>query len=253
MLAALESRGIRQFLCVGDVVGYNADADDCVALLRARRCAAISGNHDLISVGRLRSERCSDKAMYALKRTRRTLAPESAAWLAALPPHRMVGRHIVLVHGGVRDVEQYMVGRGHIRDNADFLRADFADARLCFFGHSHEQRAYEVRGAEVRERFPAAEAASTTVAMSRERLYFVNPGSVDASRKRTGCVAECAILDHEAWTIEFLRVAYDAAASEGKARAGGYRMGPGMRCAYSLRRLVRRIARKLAGPGARPP
>ncbi len=51
------------------------------------------------------------------------------------------------MHGGVRDVQQYMVAPGIIRDNAALLREDFPGARLCFFGHSHEQKVYAVNGA----------------------------------------------------------------------------------------------------------
>src|SRR5437879_4467265 len=89
-LGFLARRGVRQVLCLGDVVGYNADPDECVDLVRKRCAAVIGGNHDLISVGRLGFARCSDKARYSLKRTRRRLAPESAAWLAALPPHHVI-------------------------------------------------------------------------------------------------------------------------------------------------------------------
>jgi predicted phosphodiesterase len=52
-LAALERRGVRHLVCVGDIVGYNADPDECAALLRERRAVSIAGNHDLIGLGRL--------------------------------------------------------------------------------------------------------------------------------------------------------------------------------------------------------
>ena len=31
VLRALDARGVAQLLCVGDIVGYNADPDECVA------------------------------------------------------------------------------------------------------------------------------------------------------------------------------------------------------------------------------
>jgi predicted phosphodiesterase len=233
-LAALEERGVRRFLCVGDIVGYNADPDACVELVRARHCTAISGNHDLIGTGRLGFRRCSNKAMYSLKRTRRTLSAQSAAWLRALPARSLVEGAILLVHGGVRDVEQYMVGTGQIRENAAYLREDAPQARICFFGHSHEQKAYEVDAEQVVELRPFHE----RIQLKKDGLYFVNPGSVDAARKRSGRLAECAIFDTEAWSIEFIRVRYDAASSEIKAGMGGYRIGPWTDLAYSLIRRV---------------
>ena len=238
VLAALDRRGVRKLLCLGDVVGYNADPDECAAMLRKRAALSIAGNHDLIGLGRLGFERCSNKAMYSLKRTRRALARDTASWLAELPPNRVVESSVVLVHGGVRDVQQYMTGAAHIRQNAELLRADFPGARLCLFGHSHDQKVYEVEGGEVAELAP-----SGRVLLNREKLYFVNPGSVDASRKRADRLAECMLLDTLDWSVEFLRLRYDCAATEAKAAVFGYRIGPWTDRLYSVRR---RLAVKLA-------
>lgn len=220
VLAALERRGISRFLCLGDIVGYNADPDECAARLRERHTLAIAGNHDLIGTGRLDFARCSNKARYSLKRTRRTLSRDTAAWLERLPANRLVEEHVLLVHGGVRDVEQYMVTPGHIRENADYARADFPAARLCFFGHSHEQKVYAVADGVVSE-LPLS---SGRMYLDKGTLHFVNPGSVDAQRKSRHKLAECAILDTVGWTLEFLRLPYDAASTEAKAAVFGYRI-----------------------------
>jgi predicted phosphodiesterase len=231
VLRALDERGVRQLLCVGDIVGYNADPDECVEILRSRRVAAIAGNHDLISQRRLNFSRCSNIAEYALRRTRRTLGKDAAAFLSNLPAHLLVEKHVLLVHGGVRDVQQYMVKPAHIRDNAQFLAADHPGARVCFFGHSHEQRVYEVNGDTVTEVPTHGE-----VLLRKENTYFINPGSVDASRKNRHKFAECALFDSSFGTVEFLRVRYDAAATEAKAAAFGYRISPLADRLYNLKR-----------------
>jgi predicted phosphodiesterase len=235
-LETLARRGIDRLLCLGDLVGYNADPDECVAMIRARDAIAIAGNHDLIGLGRLDFRRCSSKAMYSLRRTRRSLSPETAAYLAALPANHVLPGGIVLVHGGVRDVQLYMVRTDLIGENAALLRQDFPGARLCFFGHSHEQKIYRVRGDAVEE-LPVQE----RFAMDEDGEYFVNPGSVDASRKRGRKLAECAVLDTGAWTLEFLRVPYDAAAVEAKAAVFGYRIPPWIARIDRLRRKLTRM------------
>jgi predicted phosphodiesterase len=217
-LQRLDACGIERLLCVGDLVGYNADGDACVAILRERGALCIAGNHDLIGTGLLGFERCSNKAMHSLKRTRRALARETASELRSLPAHRMLEGSILLTHGGVRDVQQYMTQPRHFLENAAYLREDFPDARACFFGHTHEQRVFEVDGDT------AAEVTAERVRLRRDRLYFVNPGSVDASRKRTQKLAECAVFDSASWEIAFHRVPYDDAATEAKAAAQGYRI-----------------------------
>jgi predicted phosphodiesterase len=239
VLGALAVRRVERIVCLGDVVGYNADPDECVAIVRSRCAPTIAGNHDLIAIGRLDFRRCSTKAEYALRNTRREIGFEAKAWLATLPPHHILEEGVVLVHGGVRDVQQYMVTPRHIAENAAFLRADFPGARVCFFGHSHEQMVYRVEDADVQE-IGAAE-----VCLERNGVYFVNPGSVDAARKRGPRLAECALFDSERMTVEFLRVPYDSAAAEAKASVFGYRINPLADQLYTLRRRTASAARRI--------
>jgi predicted phosphodiesterase len=234
-LAGLRARGVDEILCVGDVVGYNADPDACVDMLRAAQARVIAGNHDLIGTHRLGFERCSNKARYSLERTRRRLSRESVAWLRSLPDRQIVEGTIALVHGGVRDVQLYMRTPQHIRKNARLLREDFPAARVCFFGHSHEQRLYEVAGEHVSELETA-----WPHPLRRERLYFINAGSVDAQRKRGERAAECALFDSDDWRVEFLRVPYDEHATERKAERAGYRITRFSDWLYSLERALTR-------------
>ena len=237
VLAKLQHRGVQRLACLGDVVGYNADPDECLQLLREHRATIIAGNHDLIGTRRLGFRRCSNNAEYALRNTRRRLGAGSAQFLATLPGTHLLEEGVVMVHGGVRDVQQYMTTPAHIRQNAAFLASDFPGARLCFFGHSHQQKVYQVEDQEVTE-----VKAENRVLLLRHGTYFVNPGSVDASRKREHKYAECAVFDSGDWSLQFLRVPYDSAAAEAKAAVLGYRILPLTNRFYSLRKgLVRRL------------
>ncbi len=232
-LAKLDDRHVDRVICVGDIVGYNADPDDCVNLLREREALCIAGNHDLIGTGVLGFERCSNKAMHSLKRTRRTLSSATAAWLRALPSHRVLEERFLLTHGGVRDVQQYMTRPRHFLQNVDYLRRDFPGIRLCFFGHTHEQRIFEIDGVR------ACEIDIERGAPLREdREYFINPGSVDASRKRAHKLAELAIFDSRALRLEFLRVGYDDETTETKAEAEGYRIDRWRDRLYDVQRRI---------------
>ena len=232
-LAALDERGAERLVCLGDIVGYNAVPDECVALVRKRCSVSIAGNHELIGLGRLGFKRCSNNAEYALRRTRRTLGKEAAAFLRGPPDTHVLEPGVVLIHGGVRDVQQYMANPAQIQENARYLAEDFPGARVCFFGHSHEQKVYEITAGGVEE-----VAIDGQVSLRKENTYFVNPGSVDASRKNRHKLAECALFDSAFGTVQFLRVRYDAAATEAKAAAFGYRIDPLTERLYTLRRRI---------------
>jgi len=231
VLACLDRRRVDGLICLGDIVGYNADSDECAALMQNRRALAIAGNHDLISIGRLGFKRCANKVIYSLKRTRRNLAPDTAAYLASLPAHRVIDNRILLVHAGIRDVQQYVTTPLQILQNAGYLRADFPGLNICLFGHVHTQKVYELDDVEVRELAPAG-----PITLREDRVYFVNPGSVDAARKQEYKLAEFALIDSATLKIEFQRIAYDSDAAEAKAVANGYRIGPVTDRLYALRR-----------------
>jgi predicted phosphodiesterase len=230
-LAALDDAGVSRLLCVGDLVGYNADPDECVSLLRGRGALCIAGNHDLIGTGALGFEHCSNKAMHSLKRTRLAIAPDTARFLRALPSHRIIEERVLLTHGGVRDVQQYMTRPRHFLQNAQYLRRDFPGASICFYGHTHEQRIVEIDGESACDNDPGRPAA-----LRRDRLYFVNPGSVDASRKRARKTAEFAIFDSGSLELQLHRVPYDDGQTERKARANGYRIEAWRDRLYDLQR-----------------
>ena len=231
-LAALDARGVTRIACVGDLVGYNADPDACVDILRSRGVVAIAGNHDLIGTGLLGWERCSNKAMHSLKRTRRAMSPRTAAYLRALPSHHILEERVLLTHGGVRDVQQYMTQAKHLVENIEYLHADFPGIRICFFGHTHEQRVFEIVDGIVRDVPPSV------VDLSPHREYFINPGSVDASRKREHKLAEFMVFDSDALTLDFARVPYDDRATEARAAAGGYRIDAWRERLYDVQRRI---------------
>ena len=112
----------------------------------------------------------------------------------------------------------------------EYLREDFPGARICFFGHTHEQRVFEVIGDAVRDIPPSV------VDLCLHRHYFVNPGSVDASRKRHHKLAEFAVFDSEALTVDFANTPYDERRTEERAHAGGYRIAQWRDRLYDVQR-----------------
>jgi predicted phosphodiesterase len=218
-LAYLDARGARRYLCLGDLVGYNADADRCVAEVRERGMETVAGNHDLISIGRLGFQRCARRPAHALRRTRRRLQPATTAYLGGLAARRALEGGVVLIHGGVDDVELYMRTPAQVAHNGSLLSERCPGARICFYGHTHEAAVWELGGEG-----PQSREAAGTVRLRADRTYFVNPGSVDSARKPQPGRAECALFDPEAGTVEFASVPYDHEAAERKARGGGYRV-----------------------------
>jgi predicted phosphodiesterase len=238
VLACCSRRGVDGIICIGDIVGYNADSDGCAALMRDWRALAVAGNHDLISIGRLGYERCANPVIYSLKRTRESLSLPTVAYLRSLPSFRVVDDRVLVTHAGVRDVQQRGTGARQLLENAAHLRADFPEVSVCLHGQAHAQRICERHDGRMRE-LPL----DRPLALREDGTYFISPGSVDASRKAEHKLAEFVFFDSEALRVEFCRTAYDDIGAETRAIAAGYRIDPWTDCLYSLRRRLVRLAR----------
>ena len=100
----------------------------------------------------------------------------------------------------------------HIRENAAFLRADFPGARVCFFGHSHEQRSTASTPTASRSFPPMARFFSgrrTRISSIPARSTPRASAAASSPNARSSTAAR--------GTLEFLRVPYDGAATEAKA------------------------------------
>jgi hypothetical protein len=92
---------------------------------------------------------------------------------------------------------------------------------------------FEIDGEQVSERDGAR-----PVRLRPDRVYFVNPGSVDASRKRAHKLAECAIFDSTTLTVTFESVPYEDDVTEQKAEKAGYRIDRWRDRLYDVQRRI---------------
>ncbi len=246
-LELLAERGVERILCLGDIVGYNADPDACVRVLAELPVDAVAGNHDVIAVGKLGTGRCTDRAAFALGRTRRAIGPETRAALLALPRRLVVEDDIVLIHGGVADLCEYVTHKEQVEENSALLLQRHPRARICFFGHTHAPRLYEVRGG-VAQAMPIGE--GERLLPGGDSVLFINPGSIDAARRGGQRGAELAIFDSSRRAISFHRAPYDHDRAERRSRDQGYRMS---RADEGIRRAARALRRGggLLGEGLR--
>src|SRR5262249_46986422 len=73
VLADIETRSVDRIVCLGDIVGYNADPDECLALLRRHAVLCVAGNHDRAVAGQLGTEGFPHTAARAVRWTRHRL------------------------------------------------------------------------------------------------------------------------------------------------------------------------------------
>jgi putative phosphoesterase len=128
----LDRLDVGMILCAGDVVGYGADPDAVVALLRARGIPCIRGNHD-----RWALERCQVIGLRGWMAA--VFREETWEYLRGLPASlEMVcgGRPIAVFHGSPANDTEYVTPYKAIPESVGRFW-ELNPAELLILGHSH--------------------------------------------------------------------------------------------------------------------
>ena len=84
VLADAKDRGCTHHVCIGDIVGYNANPHECVQMVRDIGCPVVKGNHDEQAHLNDALENFNPLAEVAIRWTRAHLTDDDRLWLAGL-------------------------------------------------------------------------------------------------------------------------------------------------------------------------
>ena len=213
VLARIEGLGADRMVCLGDVVGYNADPNACVDIMRDAEIASILGNHDAAACGIAEPDTFNPAARAAVLWTRDVLNEENRAYLRGLPRTLRVGS-CILCHGSIGDTNRYILTKDDVHDVYADMDHMPGGLQVCFYGHTHVRDAYGMGIAGL------SRLREDHIIMEDGVRYLINPGGVGQPRDGDPA-APFLLYDSEARTIDFHRVAYDIAACQDKViRAG---------------------------------
>lgn len=196
--------------CLGDTVGYGAEPDACIDLLRSYPHEAIAGNHDLAAIGAISTRDFNPHAAAAAHWTSKALSPEHRDWIAGLPTVVVAQEAFTLTHGSLYDpVWEYLI---YPEAAADHLQRQTTP--YGFVGHSHLPLVF-------------VEGVATRSLLTHEAIldldgtrFVANPGSTGQPRDGDPRAAY-ALVDTDAAHVTFRRVEYDIASAQRKIRGAG--------------------------------
>ena len=199
VLEDVRSRGADAIWCLGDLVGYGAQPDECVQLARETCDLCLAGNHDLVVTGDIDIADFSAAAAAAAAWTREHIDSEPLSYLRSLEP-RDDGRAIGLYHASPRDpVWEYVLSTVQAEECLESM-----DPRLGAIGHSHVALFFHREdGSDV----VGAQAGDGMRVDLSSGEWLVNPGGVGQPRDGDPRAA-WLLLDTEDWTAAWHRVEY---------------------------------------------
>lgn len=206
------AQGVTHFVCVGDVVGYNAAPAACIRAVRDELgCPCVRGNHDhYVSDPGTNLADFHPSAAQVVEWTRSQLTADDVQWLHDLPLQKPV-MGFMLVHATLDKPDHW----GYVFENQQ-AEANFSYqyTPLCFHGHTHVPIIYSNEPGGVVHYQPR------DFTLELGQRLFINVGSVGQPRDGDPR-ASYVVYDMAARQIRFRRVAYDVQAAMARNRLAG--------------------------------
>jgi len=199
--------------CLGDLVGYGPNPNECIERVQELPHISLAGNHDWAVLGKLDLSSFNLDARIANMWAQTELTPEAREYLSELPV-QMERDGICIVHASPREpVWEYVL-------DVDVAYSNFAyfPTAICLLGHSHIPLVFTLD--EQRRRCEATIPPLFEPLPIGSRRMILNPGSVGQPRDGDPR-ASYAILDTDNATWELRRVTYPVEIVQERMRARG--------------------------------
>ncbi len=191
----VDDKGIQSIYCLGDIVGYGPNPNECVELVSKRCLTVVIGNHDHAALGLTSTEYFNDFAKISTHWTTNNLAEENKSYLHSLD-FTFSSDKFFAVHAtpSAPTLWHYILSEMDAQHEFKYF-----DERICFIGHSHFPIIFNDRSGFTR---------APKVKLEPEDKFIVNVGSVGQPRDGNPKTCFCVYDDKEN-SIEFIRLDYE--------------------------------------------
>jgi predicted phosphodiesterase len=226
-ISFMKDKGVTQYICLGDIVGYGANPTECVERVRELGCLAVAGNHDYAVANKTPVEYFNDTAQEAVMWTRAFISPNALHYLGLLPLELRF-RTMRLVHAAPSAPPKWRYV-ATIADIALEIKELARSEIVCFIGHTHQPFASAKRADR---RLPQL-IRDTSLVVTDGGKYLINVGSIGQPRDGDPRLS-LVIYETRPNRIEFYRLEYDIKSAQRKIIKAGLPTTLAMRLARGL-------------------
>jgi len=242
VIQAYRTEDIDKYLCIGDIVGYAANPNECIEKAKMLAMISVAGNHDRACVNLFSADYLNPFAKEAVIWTQSNLDDQSKYFLEHLP-FIYKNEDLTMVHGTLDEPQDF-----HYMSDGYTASKTFGllETDVCFVGHTHvpgifihsqqenlaihsedEQRLLSINHSRPRplgrgsrrliksENGNIAYQKESGINIKEGNKYIIDVGSVGQPRDGNPEAAYC-IYDTKKKNIEIKRVSYDIQAARGK-------------------------------------
>ena len=189
-LSFIEGAEVNEIYCLGDIVGYGGNPNECVETIRDRAVKVVMGNHDVAAIDPDKADYFTRPGKIAAQWTHENLSHENLEYLATLPLVERTPK-ATLVHASPRSPEswEYVLSIPIAEKQFAHFQTEF-----CFIGHSHVPATC---GEDLR-----------TFSFKKGQRFLINVGSLGQPRDGNPRLS-FGLLDTDQWSYHNVRLDYD--------------------------------------------
>jgi predicted phosphodiesterase len=204
----IDSQGVDEIICLGDVVGYGANPNECFAIVNKRCSQTLLGNHDAAAIGALSTQYFNIHAKIAIEWTAEHLSETTRSLIEKLPLTK-IDSDITFVHATPYEPKMwyYITSLEEAAFNFQFFNTTH-----CFVGHTHIPMIIVLN--EKKEVY-VHQGDSIDYGALKGSRFLINIGSIGQPRDRNpkSCYG---IIDTEKTTFSYQRVEYNISKTQEK-------------------------------------
>jgi len=209
VLDDIAGQKVDELLCLGDLVGYGADPNECIRRIKNLSSHVVAGNHDSAVVGQTDISNFNPHARRAVAWTADIIDPDHARFLSRRPYIDRID-DLLLVHASPSEPKAWNYLLSTQAARSEFQ--SFSEP-ICFIGHSHQPIFFSSDGVPHSRK-------TDRLSCDADLRYIVNIGSV--GQPRDGDPRSCyALYDTGRRVVQLRRVAYDIKSAQRKILKAG--------------------------------
>lgn len=208
VFADIERQEVDEVICLGDIVGYGANPNECAELVRQKCAYILLGNHDAAAVNLLATHHFNSHAKIAIEWTAANLKNDIRSFLLSLPLV-LTRETLTLVHSTPYEPNMwyYITSLEEAAFNFQYF-----DTQICLVGHTHIPIIIVL---DAKKEVYVHQASQVSLHGLEESKLLINVGSVGQPRDRNpdSCYA---ILDTTLGDFFYRRVPYNIEKTQAK-------------------------------------
>ena len=194
VLEYLKENKVDKVYCLGDVIGYGPNPNECIDLIRDTCEVVLMGNHDYAAIGFGDIQNFNEYAKFSTLWTREKLWAENVEFIKIWPFISELDNSY-FVHASPKNPSNwdYVLSISEAQKHLKIF-----SQKVCFIGHSHVPVIFSKNDHYRQNKF----------VLKKSQKYLVNVGSV--GQPRDGDPRSCFVIyDDETNKIEYVRLDYE--------------------------------------------